>query len=149
MSSDCYVYIQIPGSLEVVTAGRFQHEVLPDGSAVGLFVYGKRYLDRPDAVPLDPFNLPLEPTQFRTTQLNGMFGALRDVAPDLWGRRVIDRRHPNEDLTEFDYLVHRGLGRIGALSFGSEVEPPAPGGAGSSTPAKSGKPFHNRSIPRA
>jgi serine/threonine-protein kinase HipA len=130
MSSDCYVYIQMPGSMEVVTAGRFQHEVLPDGSAVGLFVYGKRYLDRPDAVPLDPFNLPLEPTEFRTTQLNGMFGALRDVAPDLWGRRVIDRRHPNEDLTEFDYLVHRGLGRIGALSFGSEVAPPAPGGAG-------------------
>jgi serine/threonine-protein kinase HipA len=130
MSSECYVYIQMPGSLEVVTAGKFQHEILPDGSALGLFVYGKSYLARPDAIPLDPFNLPLEPTEFRTTQLTGMFGALRDVTPDFWGRRVIDGRHPDEDLTEFDYLVHPGLGRIGALSFGSEVKPPAPGEGG-------------------
>jgi serine/threonine-protein kinase HipA len=126
MSSDCYVYLQMPGSLEVVTAGRFRHEILPDGSALGRFLYGNSYLARSDAVPLDPFNLPLEPTEFRTAHMNGMFGALRDVAPDFWGRRVIDRRHPNEDLTEFDYLVHPGLGRIGALSFGSEVGPPSP-----------------------
>ncbi len=126
MTSECFVYVQMPGSLEVVTAGRFRHEVLPDGSAVGLFIHGNRYLARPDAVPLDPFNLPLEPTEFRTTQLNGMFGALRDLAPDFWGRRVIDRRYPDRDLTEFDYLVHGGPGRIGALSFGPDVEPPAP-----------------------
>ena len=82
-------------------------------------------------MPLDPFNLPLEPTEFQTTQLNGMFGALRDAAPDFWGRRVIDRRDPGGDLTEFDYLVRGGPGRIGALSFGPDVEPPAayPAGA--------------------
>lgn len=130
MSSDCYVYLQMPASLEVVTAGRFRYEILSDGSALGRFVYGRRYLARPDAVPLDPYNLPLEPTEFRTTQLKGLFGALRDAAPDFWGRRVIDRRHPTEDLTEFDYLVHPGGGRIGALSFGSEVEPPGPGSGG-------------------
>lgn len=126
MTSECFLYIQMPGSLEVVTAGRFRHEVLTDGSSVGLFVYGSRYLARPDAVPLDPFNLPLEPTEFETTKLNGMFGALRDVAPDFWGRRVIDRRYSDRDLTEFDYLVHGGRGRIGALSFGPDVDPPAP-----------------------
>jgi len=130
MTSECFVYIQLPGSLEVVTAGRFRHEVLPDGVAMGLFVYGSRYLARPDAVPLDPFNLPLEPTEFETAKLNGMFGALRDVAPDFWGRRVIDRRYPDRDLTEFDYLVHGEPGRIGALSFGSDVEPPAPHAGG-------------------
>lgn len=126
MTSECFVYLQMPGSLEVVTVGRFRHEVLPDGSSVGLFVYGSRYLSRPDAVPLDPFNLPLEPTEFEATKLNGMFGALRDVAPDFWGRRVIDRRYAGRDLTEFDYLVHGGKGRIGALSFGPDVDPPAP-----------------------
>lgn len=130
LTSECFVYIQMPGSLEVVTAGRFRHEVLPDGSSVGLFVYGSRYLARPDSVPLDPFNLPLQPTEFETTKLKGMFGALRDVAPDFWGRRVIDRRYPDRDLTEFDYLVHGGSGRIGALSFGPDVEPPAPGAGG-------------------
>ena len=130
MSSDCYVYLQMPGSLKVVTAGRFQHEILADGSALGRFVYGKGYLARPDAVALDPYNLPLEPTQFRTTQLKGLFGALRDVAPDFWGRRVIERGHPNEDLTEFDYLLHPGNGRIGALSFGPEPDPSASGAGG-------------------
>lgn len=124
MTSECFVYMQMPGSLEVVTAGKFRHEVLPHGSAVGLFIYGRRYLTRPDAVPLDSLNLPLEPTEFRTTRFNGMFGALRDVAPDFWGRRIIDRRYPDRDLTEFDYLVHGGPGRIGALSFGPDVEPP-------------------------
>ena len=130
MTSECFVYIQMPGSLEVVTAGRFRHEVLPDGSAVGLYIYGSRYLARPDAVPLDPFNLPLEPTEFQTTQLNGMFGALRDVAPDFWGRRVIDRRYSERDLTEFDYLLHGGPGRIGALIFGPDVTPPVPDARG-------------------
>lgn len=123
MSSDCYVYLQMPRSLEVVTAGRYRHELLPDGSAVGRFVYGKSYLARTDAVPLDPYNLPLEPAEFRTTQLKGLFGPLRDVAPDFWGRRVIDRRHPTEDLSEFHYLFHPGVGRIGALSFGKDMEP--------------------------
>jgi len=85
MSSDCYVYLQMPESLEVVTAGRYRHELLPDGSAVGRFVYGKSYLARTDAVPLDPYDLPLEPTEFRTTRLKGLFGALRDVAPESCG----------------------------------------------------------------
>ena len=124
MTSECFVYMQMPGSLEVVTAGKFRHEVLQHGSAVGFFIYGRRYLTRPDAVPLDSFNLPLEPSEFRTGRFNGMFGALRDVAPDFWGRRVIDRRYPDRDLTEFDYLVHGGPGRIGALSVGPDVEPP-------------------------
>ncbi|MCK5652947.1 MAG: type II toxin-antitoxin system HipA family toxin, partial [Gemmatimonadetes bacterium] len=128
-SSSCYVYIQMPESTEILTAGRFQLDHLPDGSALGRFVYGRRYLDRPDAVPLDPYNLPLEPTEFRTTRLGGVFGALRDVAPDFWGRRVIDRRYPTRDLTEFDYLVHPARGRIGAISFGQEVEPLQPCGA--------------------
>ncbi len=131
MTSECFVYLQMPGSLEVVPAGRFRHEVQPDGSAVGRFVYGNRYLARPDAVPLDPFSLPLQPSEFQTTRLNGLLGALRDAAPDLWGRRVIDRRYPGRDLTEFDYLVHGGAGRIGALSFGTVLEAAAPdlGGA--------------------
>jgi serine/threonine-protein kinase HipA len=119
----------MPESTEVVTAGRFQLEHLPDGAALGRFVYGRRFLARPDAVPLDPYDLPLEPTEFRTTRLGGLFGALRDVAPDFWGRRVIDRRYPTRDLTEFDYLVHPAGGRIGAISFGQEVEPPPPRGA--------------------
>ncbi len=113
----------MPGSTDVLTCGRFQLDRLDDGTGVGRFVYGRRYLALVDAVPLDPFNLPLLPTEFQTTKLGGLFGCLRDVAPDYWGRRIIDRRRGAEDLTEFDYLMSPSRGRIGALSFGETPEP--------------------------
>ncbi|MCH7565485.1 MAG: HipA domain-containing protein [Gemmatimonadetes bacterium] len=113
----------MPGSTDILTCGRFQLDLLDGGTGVGRFVYGRRYLARVDAVPLDPFSLPLLPTEFQTIKLGGLFGCLRDVAPDHWGRRIIDRRRGAEDLTEFDYLVSPSRGRIGALSFGETPEP--------------------------
>ena len=128
-SQTCFVYLQLPLSLEIVTCGRYQLEQLEDGSQVGRFVYGRSYLAREDAVPLDPFHLPLEPREFETTKLGGLFGALRDAAPDFWGRRVIERRKRRADLTEFDFLVHLASGRIGALSFGEDAGSREPAGA--------------------
>ena len=60
MSSEAqvYVWIYLPGTTEPVVAGRFSH-VRTAGGGVGTFVYGKSYLARPDAVPLDPVALPL------------------------------------------------------------------------------------------
>ena len=127
-SSACYVYIQLPESLDIVSCARFQLEQTEDGTGVGRFVYGRSYLARKDAVPLDPFHLPFAPQEYRTVKLGGLFGALRDLAPDLWGRRVIERRRGTADLTEFDYLTHPARGRIGALNFGHTPEPqPLPG----------------------
>jgi serine/threonine-protein kinase HipA len=128
MSSEreCFVYIQLPGRMEVVTCGRFQHYVLPGGAGVGRFVYGRTYRSRPDAVPLDPIHLPLSPRTYETAKLGGVFGALRDAAPDAWGRLVIERVSGRSDLTEIDYLLESPEDRAGALSFGRGVEPPAP-----------------------
>lgn len=125
-SRSCYVYIQLPRSFEVVTCGRYQRDVLADGTPVGRFVYGQSYLQREDSVALDPFHLPLSPREFRTGKLGGLFGPLRDVTPDFWGRRVIERRLGTADLSEFDYLVCPSDGRIGALGFGDTVEPHSP-----------------------
>lgn len=122
-SETCYVYIQLPGSLEVVTCGRYRREQTDEGVAIGRFVYGQSYLSREDAVPLDPFHLPLSSREYTTAKLDGLFGALRDVIPDFWGRRVIERRQGTTDLSEFDYLVYPSRGRIGALEFGEEVVP--------------------------
>lgn len=123
---DCFVHIQLPESLEVVACGRFQHQVLPQGTGVGRFVYGRRYRERRDAVPLDPIHLPLSPRTYETARLGGVFGALRDAAPDSWGRLVIQRVTGRSDLTELDYLLESPEDRAGALSFGRAVEPPAP-----------------------
>jgi serine/threonine-protein kinase HipA len=128
MSSEreCFVYIQLPESLEVVTCGRFQHQTLPRGAGVGRFVYGRSYRARPDAVALDPIHLPLSPRTYQTARLGGVFGALRDAAPDAWGRLVIDRVSGRSNLTEIEYLLESPEDRAGALSFGRGVEPPAP-----------------------
>jgi serine/threonine-protein kinase HipA len=123
---ECFVHIQMPRSLEVVTCGRFVLTPLAHGAGRGRFVYGRSYRSRPDAVPLDPINLPLSTETFETTRLGGVFGALRDSAPDAWGRMGIEKVLGRSDLTEVDFLLESPEDRAGALSFGSEAKPPVP-----------------------
>jgi serine/threonine-protein kinase HipA len=124
-SRSCYVYLQLPGALDVVTCGRYEREVLRDGRVVGRFVYARSYRERADAVPLDPYHLPVTPRRYETAKLDGMFGALRDASPDAWGRRVIEKMTGRTDLDEVDFLLHGPEDRAGALSFGIEPKPPA------------------------
>lgn len=123
---ECFVYVQMPGTLEVVTCGRFSRETTRGGGVVGRFVYGRSYRGRPDALPLDPFHLPVTPTVHETAKLDGVFGALRDAAPDAWGRRVIERILGPRELDEVDFLLESPEDRAGALSFGRGPVPPAP-----------------------
>lgn len=131
MSSDpqvaeCYVYITLPGTTEPVTAGRFTLTADRRGTPIGRFVYGRRYLQRPDAVPLDPVELKLGSRTYETTAMKGVFGALRDAGPDYWGRRVIERHAGKSALGELDYLLYSPDDRAGALGFGLNQAPPAP-----------------------
>lgn len=123
---ECFVYVVPPGQSTFVPAARLQW--LPDegGLPLGRLVYGRHYLERLDAVPIDPFELPLTPRVYETRTLGGVFGALRDAAPDHWGRRVIQRHVNSIDLPEIDYLLHSPDDRAGALGFGLSVQPPAP-----------------------
>ena len=66
---ECYVYIVPPGATEFVTTGRFEVSVTPDGESVGRFFYGRRYLERSDAVELDPVELRLRRGQYETASL--------------------------------------------------------------------------------
>lgn len=128
MTSDreCFVYIVPPGKTGFITAGRFRVSLGRDGNPLGEFVYGKRYLERDDAVALDPVELRLGKAGYEAVRLKGFFGALRDAMPDYWGRRVIERNAGKPNLDEFDYLMHGPDDRAGALGFGLNVEPPAP-----------------------
>ena len=123
-----YVYIQLPGTLETVPAALLKVQTLSDGMQIGRFRYGDRYLQRPDAVALDPFRLPLARTVFEFTQLKGIPGAVRDASPDAWGRRVIEHtlQRSAADLQEIDFLLHGPQDGAGCLSFGLKVDPPAP-----------------------
>jgi serine/threonine-protein kinase HipA len=125
-AEECFVYIVLPGTTEFVTAGRFVLEAQRTGIPVGRFVYGRSYLSRPEAVPIDPLELKLSGTTYQTTALKGVFGALRDAGPDYWGRRVIEKHAGLPELGEIDYLLYAPDDRAGALGFGHGPEPPAP-----------------------
>lgn len=122
-SRSCYVYLQLPGTLDVVTCGRYERDVTREGGSIGRFVYGRTFRERTDAVPLDPYHLPLEARRFETAKLDGMFGALRDASPDSWGRRIIERRTGRVDLDELDYLLEGPEDGAGALTFGVDPRP--------------------------
>ncbi|HEX7074363.1 MAG TPA: type II toxin-antitoxin system HipA family toxin [Hyphomicrobiaceae bacterium] len=96
------------------------------GVATGRFIYGKSYLARENAVPIDPIALKLSMKTYETRLLKGVFGALRDASPDHWGRRIIERHFGSPGPDELDYLLHSPDDRAGALSFGLNREPPAP-----------------------
>ena len=123
-----YVYIQLPGALESVPAALLKVEKLANGTYVGRFRYGDRYLQRPDAVAFDPFQLPLGKNVHEFTKLKGIPGAVRDAGPDAWGRRVIEHKLERgpADLEEIDYLLNGPQDGAGNLGFGLKVEPPAP-----------------------
>jgi serine/threonine-protein kinase HipA len=123
---ECFVYITLPGQSEPVTAGRFALSVDRRGTPEGRFVYGRSYLERPNAVALDPVELKLSPRTYMTNALNGVFGALRDASPDYWGRRVIQRHLGKAQPGEMDYLLFSPDDRAGALGFGLNQTPPVP-----------------------
>lgn len=124
-AAGCFVYIMLPGETNFVTAGRFELSVDRRGTPLGRFVFGRTYLERPNAVDLDPVELKLGKGTFETTGLKGIFGALRDAGPDYWGRRLIER-HVGGQLGELDYLLNSPDDRAGALGFGLGPTPPAP-----------------------
>ena len=125
-ASECYVYITLPGETEFVTAGKFELTTNRQGYPAGEFVYGRSYLARDNAVPIDPIELKLSTKTYETNILKGVFGALRDASPDYWGRRVIEKYKGQTQLGEIDYLLYSPDDRAGALGFGLNQEPPAP-----------------------
>lgn len=119
-----FVFIELPGEPAPLPAGLF---TLDTDSGVGRFSYGRRYLQRSEAIALDPVNLPLTNQEYLTRKNGGIFGALGDVLPDSWGKYLLAKRlsipfgslRPHE---MFDYL---STATVGAISFGLNPEQPA------------------------
>ncbi len=124
----CYVYIQLPGTMETVPCASLKVRTVGAGAFEGSLTYGKRYLARPEVVALDPFHLPLSTRPQKFTKLKGIPGAVRDASPDAWGRRVIQAKlqRPEADIQEVEYLLNGPDDGAGNLSFGRTATPPAP-----------------------
>jgi serine/threonine-protein kinase HipA len=116
-----YVFIYLPGETVAVPAGIFTH--YPD-DGIGRFAYGLRYLERPNALPVDPVALQLGVVPRDATVNGGLYGAFRDASPDYWGRLVIaaELKSPPESLGEMDYLLHGNASRVGCLDFRVSLE---------------------------
>jgi serine/threonine-protein kinase HipA len=123
---ECFVYITLPGKVSAITAGKFVLGQTGSGAPLGRFVYGQSYLQNREAVAIDPIELKLSNTAYRTVHLKGVFGALRDAGPDYWGRRIIEKHAGKAVLGEMDYLLDSPDDRAGALGFGLNHVPPAP-----------------------
>ena len=96
------------------------------------FGYGRRYLQRPNCLEVDPVSLginrdssAIDHTVLPTGNLL-MFGGLRDAAPDSWGRRVIEAKLqvPANGLPESRYMLEAGSDRVGALDIRQALESP-------------------------
>ena len=117
---ESFVHIVLPGETAFTVAGKFRVTRTPAGVWRGEFVYGRSYLERRNAVELDPVELTLGPQVRETVRLAGFFGAIRDAMPDAWGRRLLERRLRRSNLEEFEYLREGEEDRAGALGFGPD-----------------------------
>lgn len=103
------------------------------------FAYGLNYLNRADALEVDPVSLAIHGPQSIKGKLllpiNNLtsFGGIRDAAPDSWGRRVIEAKLkvPANSLPESQYLLHAGSERVGALDIRSHINAEPTGTTGS------------------
>jgi serine/threonine-protein kinase HipA len=119
-----YVWVWLPGSTDPVIAGLIKKE-----ADRYLFNYGRSYLEHKDAIPLYLPELPLRAGQIEPIEPLKFANALRDGAPDAWGRRVIINRlmgirgaeADGVDLGEISFLLKSGSDRIGALDFQSSA----------------------------
>lgn len=110
--------------------------MLEDGPRVegSRYGYGRRYITRPDALPVVPDETgewkpnpdTMRDKEFVADQAVQLFGAIRDAAPDSWGRRVIESRlkQPANSLPESIYLLEAGHNRAGALDVRTDIQSP-------------------------
>lgn len=119
-TNEAYVFIQLGGQwipCGYLMVHQDQREIL------ATFQYGKKYLQRNDALSIDPVQLPLGDAFFRSTPQAPLFGGIRDAAPDGWGRHLLDRAADPLSPGEFEYLTALPLeDRIGALGFGQSLD---------------------------
>lgn len=122
MISEAYVTLVLPGHTRSTVVGRLRIDQTGRDIQAS-FIYGQRYCSNPDAIPLDPLRLPLDPGRtYEAPGLWGPLGVFRDASPDYWGRMVIEREFRTPELPEMEYLLRSGPGRTGALGFQQELE---------------------------
>jgi serine/threonine-protein kinase HipA len=118
---DVYVYAHLRG--DWVPSGLLRMLLEDQRVVSSTFRYGRRYLERADAFPVDAHALPLRDEVFRTEERFDLFSGIQDALPDAWGRAVMERR-AERPLREDEILMASPDTRVGALAFGSGLDGP-------------------------
>lgn len=118
MLDQIYVFICLTdewvpcGLLKFTEAGRY---------STSSFRYGRKYLEREDAIAIDPVLLPLTDATHETPEGFQIFNGIRDAAPDKWGRYLLEKKF-GRALSEIEYVAASGVDRVGALAFAHDIE---------------------------
>ena len=131
MSDRAYVFGYLPGATvpellgQVIVFETGKMGKLADGAVTGnsgfcRFKYAPSWLAQAKAFAVDPDLLPLDEREFESQPGWEVFSALRDAAPDFWGRKVLERQLGRIGLTELEFLLATGDQRTGALAFSTE-----------------------------
>lgn len=118
--NEAFVWIWLPDAAEPIVAGRIER--VADRY---MFNYGRSYLTTEGAIPIYDPELPLRAGEIEPVVPLTIANALRDAAPDAWGRRVIINRLTGAtgqvgdpaDFDELTFMLQSGSDRIGALDF--------------------------------
>lgn len=125
MADAIEIHVDQPDGTQMI--GWFRY-VSKRHSRSSVFEYAEGWLGNSTAFAIDPENLPLRGGPFYTSSnKSALPGALRDAAPDRWGRQLIKRASSKagqkRTLSEIDYLLAvTDHTRIGALRFRREGE---------------------------
>lgn len=125
-----YVWVRLPdgtprlvgelGTTEPTGSGRFEAE----------FEYSAQWCTDPDAFPLDPLSLPLQPPgrRFRAEQFHPPLSVFDDSLPDDWGRRLLAKSLSLDGRTSSppEMLLALQGGGPGALMFSDTPSQPRP-----------------------
>ncbi|QDQ81851.1 type II toxin-antitoxin system HipA family toxin [Paraburkholderia megapolitana] len=106
------VWVWLPGHVAPVRCGTFEWS-----PGLGRFSYSEDYRKHDGALPLDPINLPFTRSQKpdTTTSMNGVFGVLRDAAPEGFGLDMLLARHAKETLDEVERMDLAPGDGVGAI----------------------------------
>ncbi|WP_321800567.1 type II toxin-antitoxin system HipA family toxin [Caballeronia sp. J97] len=106
------VWVWLPGENRPVQCGTFGWS-----RRRGRFAYSEDFEARANALPVDPINLPFSRSHKPaiTTNMNGLFGVLRDAAPDGFGLDLLLASYENETLDEVERMDLTPGDGVGAL----------------------------------
>ena len=118
------VHVEFGGKTHLVGHLRYLSKAHRPSS---LFEYSDSWLSNREAFALDPANLQLAARHYSTSDKTALPGAIRDCAPDRWGRQLIRRAFQKKghtrSLSELDYLLATNdYTRVGALRFTRDGE---------------------------